>query len=173
MGLCLSYFSINLQASIDTAMTCLPFFVFGYFIKNETNILTSSILDKHLILYSLLCGFICFFLADKAEFFRSSYSTHSYYTIYICGILGTMMVILFAKRIGTIPIITYCGKYSIIILCTHVIIYTGLNQLLFHRFENGIIKIICIFIVIMTIELDIIPLSKRYLPYVTAQKDII
>ncbi len=173
VGICLSSLSINLHASLDTAMTCLPFFAFGYIIKKETNILGSSFLDKHLFLYAFICGIVCFFLADEVSYFRNSYSPHSYYTLYICGILGTMMVILFAKQIGTIPIVTYIGKYSIIVLCTHYLLYIGLNHYIFNIFENGLIKMLCIFFTIVIIELAIIPLLIKYLPYVTAQKDLL
>lgn len=173
LGLWLSYYSINLHASLDTALTCLPFFVFGYFIKNETNILNSSFLDKHLLLYAILCGAICFFIADEVEFYRNIYSYHSYFTLYICGFLGTIMIILIAKCIGTIPILTYYGRYSIIILCTHYLLYTGLNHYLFHYFEDGLFKFLCIFIIIMLFELVCIPILKRFLPYATAQKELL
>ena len=173
LGLWLSYYSINLHASLDTALTCLPFFAFGYFINKETNILRSSCIDKHLIMYAVLCGIICFLLADKVEFYRNIYSNHSYFTLYICGFLGTIMIILFAKHIGTIPILTYYGRYSIIILCTHYLLYRGLHVFPFQYIEDGLVKMLCIFTIIMLAELAIIPLSKKYLPYVTAQKELL
>lgn len=173
LGLLLSYYSINLQASLDTALSCLPFFVFGYFIKNETNILISSFLDKHLIMYAIICGIICFFLADEVEFYRNNYSYHSYFTLYICGFLGTIMIILIAKFIGTVPILTYYGRYSIIILCTHYLLYKGLNYFIAQYFEDGIIKSLYTFTIIMLAELVIIPFSKKYLPHVTAQKELL
>jgi len=173
LGLWLSYSSINLHASLDTALSCLPFFVFGYFIKNDTNIFKSSYGNKHLLLYAILCGIVCFSLADEVEFYRNIYSKHSLFTLYICGFLGSLMIIFIAKYIGIIPIITYYGRYSIIILCTHYLLYTVLNHFLFHFFENGLFKIMCIFIIIMLFELAIIPISKKYLPYATAQKDLL
>ena len=173
LGLFLSYYAINLHASIDTAFTCLPFFVFGYYLKNETEFLGYSFLDKHLLLYAFFCGIICYLLADEVEFYRNIYSTHSYFTLHICGFLGTIMIMLLAKKIGTIPVLTYYGRYSIITLCSHYLFYLILDKCLFHFFANGIFKIICIFATIMIIELAFIPFSKNYLPYVTAQKDLL
>lgn len=172
-GLYFSFISLNLPATLDTAMTCLPFFAFGHLLKNETTILYSSILDRHLIFYALLCSIICFILADKVEFYRNSFSYHSFFTLYPCGFLGTLMVIFISKEIGTLPIITYLGKHSIIILCTHLLLYLLLHQYIFIYFQNGLFSITIIFLLIMGIELVIIPILKKYLPYVTAQKDLI
>ena len=172
LGLLLSYFSINLHASLDTALTCLPFFVFGYMVKNDTNILISSTHDRQLLLLSLLFGIICFLLSDYAAFYSNSFSQQSYFTIYPCGFLGTLMILFIAKNVGIARLITYFGRYSIIILCTHFLILKIINCFLLGQIHGVLLKILASFIVVMTIEYAIIPILKKYMPYVTAQKDL-
>lgn len=41
---------------------------------------------------------------------------------YTCGICGTLMVILIAKVLKKLPLVSYFGHYSIMILCTHTLI---------------------------------------------------
>ena len=173
MGLLLSFFSINLHASLDTALTCLPFFVFGYVVKNDTNILTTTISDRNLLLLSLLFGVICFLFSDYASFFDNSYSQQSYFTIYPCGFLGTLMILFIAKYIGIVRFVTYFGRYSIIILCTHYPLLKIINRYVLDQMDGGImVRIALSFIILMAIEQALIPLLKKYLPHVTAQKEL-
>lgn len=173
IGLLLSFFSINLHASLDTALTCFPFFVFGYMVKNGTNLLTISLKDRYLLLLSLLFGIICFLLSDYASFYNNSFSQKSYFTIYPCGFLGTLMILFIAKYIGTARLITFFGRYSIIILCTHFPLLKIINRFLLGQIDDVIIRIIISLIVLMAIELAMIPVLKRYLPYATAQKELL
>lgn len=173
LGLLLSFFSINLHASLDTALTCLPFFVFGFMVKNGTNILTTSLKERYLLLLSLLFGIICFLSSDNASFYNNSFSLKSYFTVYPCGFLGTLMVLFIAKYIGKARLITFFGRYSIIILCTHFPLLKIINRFLLGQIDGVIIRIIISFIVLMAIELAMIPVLKRYLPYATAQKELL
>lgn len=172
LGLLLSFFSINLHASMDTALTCLPFFVFGYMIKNDTNVLTTAISDRYLLLICLIFGIICFFFSDYAAFYSNTYSQQSYFTIYPCGFLGTLMILFIAKYVGVVKLLTYFGRYSIIILCTHYPLLKIINRYLLWQMDGVIVKILASYFILMTIELTLIPLLKKYFPYVTAQKEL-
>ena len=83
-----------------------------------------------------------------------------------------MMVLLVAKMIGHLPFISYWGRYSIIILCTHNLLIIMLNWLL-GRYISGGLLLFVVFVVTMFLCHLLLPLVKRYLPHVTAQKDVI
>lgn len=167
-GLLLSYFEIRLPVSLDTALTCMPFFCFGFYIRNHTQILYQSKADRHLFLLSALCGLTCLLLARHVQYVVNSFYHSSYFTAHLCGIAGTMMVILLSKRIGRLPLISYFGRYSIIILCTHVLI---LKAIITFLPEGNPSAALLLFVFIMSCQLAIIPFCRRYLPYVTAQKE--
>lgn len=171
-GLILCYYQIDLICSLDTALTAMPFFCFGYFTKSKTNILYHSAVDKHLIVLSIVCGIFCLLCARHVQYYNNYFYNTSYFTAHICGIIGTMMVIFISKRIGKLSVISYFGRYSIIILCTHILIVKTLVYFLEDNFVP-IVNAIIIFPTLLLSELIIIPFSIKYLPYVTAQKDVL
>jgi len=172
IGITLSVLSINIPISIDTSFTCLPFFCFGYYIRNHTTIISNKNIDNRLILYSMACGIILIFFTRHVEFHTNELSNSSLFTVHIAGITGTMMVIFLSKRIGKIYLISYLGRFSIIILCTHLLLIELYLPLL-NRFLPQIPCLFILFIIIIISELVIIPLFVKYLPYVTAQKDLL
>lgn len=169
VGLLMSYYEIRFPASLDTAFTCMPFFCFGYYVRNHTQILSHSKVDNHLLQLSALCALVCFLLARHVQYVANFFYNTSYFTAHLCGIIGTMMVIMLSKKIGRLPLISYFGRYSIIILCSHVLVLKTLATFLPNN--NPYVAVI-LFIIIMTSQLAIIPFCRKYLPYVTAQKEI-
>lgn len=170
-GLALSYGHIDLPASADTALTCVPFFAFGLFTRRKTPILQASALD-HYLLPCALCGFLfCFAAAGHVEFFRNMFYGYSWLTVYACGCAGTLSVMFVAKRLGHIPVVSYMGRYSIIILCTHILYLKMVVGYVLTRLTPWVGATVLLLFIIGA-ELLTIPFMKRYLPHVTAQKDI-
>ena len=92
--------------------------------------------------------------------------------VYPYGIMGTMSVLLLSKMIGKIPVLTYIGRYSIIVLCTHIYVIHLVNQFV-RVAEGSSMRLPFVFIVTVLGCLALIPLFKKYLAYFTAQKDLI
>ena len=171
IGLTLSFYHIRLPMTISTSFTCLPFFCMGYYTKEHTQILYKSAMDKHILPIAAICGLICFFFFGCVLYVENSFKGISYFTAHLCGGAGTMMVILLSKKIGPRPLVSYIGRYSIIVLCTHILVLDlitallGISPLSYH--------FIWIFVLIIAIEFILIPIMTKYLPHVTAQKDIL
>ena len=83
------------------------------------------------------------------------------------------MTILLAKIVGHIPLVTYWGRYSIMILCTHQVLYQFLDLLLKQFLPRGWWRIGVCLVVTMMLYVLIIPFMRRFMPHVTAQKDVI
>ena len=163
--------SIQLPLYIDTALSSLPFYVCGYYLKNKTDILLPNHLDKYLPLLAVLCLFVTTLIATPTNFQYNVFE--NFYSLYLGGILGTLFIIFISKIIKSLPLISYWGRYSIIVLCTHQMVIQFI--LLFIRNYTLSVWIIATiaFVVTMGLELLIIPFCCKYLPYVTAQKDVI
>lgn len=173
VGMTLSYFSINLPCYADSALTSIPFFALGYILNRKTRVMQKGWrYDKWLWVIVLACLPVLFWLAYPLDY-RQNYFAGCYFTAHLCGAVGTIMTIFLAKIIGHVPVITYWGRYSIMILCTHQVVYQLLDLVLKHFIPRGWWRISTCMIVTMALYMLLIPLMRRFMPHVTAQKDVI
>jgi fucose 4-O-acetylase-like acetyltransferase len=84
-------------------------------------------------------------------------------------------VLFLSKAIGKIPLVSYFGRYSIMVLVTHGWVQWSIIKILrdFHVHWPRPVALAFVFVVTMLLYLGIIPLMKRFLPHVTAQKDVL
>lgn len=163
---------INLPMWLDTSFTVIPFFCFGYMLKHKTNFLYPNKADRYSLWIFILCLCIVFFLGDKVSYIDNSFHI-AFPSVYICGIAGSIAVLIIAKVIKYIPIISYLGRYSIIVLIVHHPIIKILNDFVLWRMPwHGGYDFLK-FLIVTFLSFVMIPLLKRYAPYVTAQKDLI
>lgn len=177
IGLLLSYLKINLPLYMDSSLTALPFFMAGYIVKNKTNLMSPNKLDKYTLLVIIICfTIVCAFSDGNLFFAKNIYSQRSIITLYPIGIIGTIGILYCAKYITRLPFVSYLGRYSIIVLVTHGIIFTNLRHHVVSLMlsETRIeLQFVVTFVLTLGICFLLIPIIKRFLPYVTAQKDII
>lgn len=176
-GLFLAYKKINLPFFIDSCFTAIPFFFFGFFLRNHTSILKTGNSKKSVcfsIVFILISMFVIHFfnygLLSMIE--NTAGGLKGCAQVYPYGILGTMSVLLLSKMIGKIPILTYIGRYSIIVLCTHIYVIHFVN-LFIGLAEETSLRLTVVFVMTVLGCLALIPLFKKYLAYFTAQKDLI
>ena len=171
LGLMISPYEIKYRCFLDSSFTALPFFYLGYVLHRKTNFLDKKLKiwqDFIFIIFSI--SFLMFF-SSKQDFGQNVYS--NYYLVYPCGIIGIFMVFVVSKRLSSLPFVSYIGRYSIIVLCTHMVVMKVLRHLMrltiidesYTMWMNLILTILSMLI--------IIPLCRRYIPYFTAQKDLI
>lgn len=165
-GVFLGKHQINLPLWVDTALTTTPFFAFGYMLRKYTNFLQSKKLDKYLLLCAIACFVYVYCFEGMPFFSTNNMISCSVFSLYSCGILGTMGVLFLAKFFNKLPILSYYGRYSIIILCTHMLLYLVLHRLGVHNSWILLSLVLLSFIIV-------IPFMRRWFPHVTAQKDVI
>lgn len=172
-GMLMSYCGYNLYCYLDTALTSMPFFALGYILNRNTRVMYSEWSgDRYLWVIVLVSIPVLMWLAYPLDY-RSNYFAGCYLTAHLCGVVGTLMTISLAKIVGHIPVVTYWGRYSIMILCTHQIIYQLLDLVLRRFLPRGWWRISLCLMITMATYFVLIPLMKRYLPHVTAQKDVL
>lgn len=176
-GLFLAYNKIQLPFYFDSCFTVLPFFFFGFYLRNHTTILNSAnskssiFLSAVFIIVSMVI-IHCFNFGRLSVIDNTAGGLKGCAQVYPYGILGTMSVLLLAKMIGKIPVLSYIGRYSIIVLCTHVYIIDIVRHC-FSFVEGPGVLLAMVFIMTNLVCLLLIPLFKKYLPCFTAQKDLI
>lgn len=175
IGCWLGKMHIFLPCKLDSALTAMPFFYFGYMLQS-TSLLYPNKSDKY---WFLLVGilWICAFVGEivfDTPIFKFSHNDifGNPFVIYPLAIIEALCLILLCKKIKSVPFISYFGRYSIIPLCLHILIYRPVvllvNLLGIEKGEHIIESLIVILLCWIAI-----PICIRFLPYVTAQKDLI
>ena len=163
---------VNLLGFVDSAMAALPFFSIGYIFNKYTDILQPNTWDKYIPILIILCFALTFIFGGRCSYMHNKFWINPIGQ-YLSGITGTLFIIFSAKIIHNLPFISYWGRYSIMILVSHQLLLQILSPLFRKVPINIPLKIVVLLGVVMFSYQFLIPLMKKYLPYVTAQKDVI
>lgn len=172
---------INVHAVfIGSSLVALPFFFLGYYLRNYTDLLRSTTgynLKSTLfsiagLMVAVIVGYFCGW--NDIYFHNNTYDI-PIPCVYIAGVPSVIAVLLIARQLVRIPILSYIGRYSIIVLITHLQIYEWMLKLVemyLPEPDNGYLWI-ALFLLLILIEVPVIAFCKRYLPYIFAQKELL
>ena len=167
---------INLNLYFDSALTVVPFFCFGFLLRKYTNVLYPNRYDKYNFLFIIISFIIIRLLYQDLLSYRQNKFDVSFLSLYLTGIIGSVSILFIAKYIKRMPIVSYIGRYSIVTLCTHQPIIVFMN-ILFKTLNANIsafLQLLITFVVIVILEVYVIvPFMIKFMPHVTAQKDIL
>lgn len=180
VGYALGQSGLFLPLWIDSSLTAMPFFLLGYVSRKYSDILSEPFSRKHLWMFAAaLCCLLSVFAVDEAMgrgviAFGDNHFDIPAASLYLGGMAGTWCVLMFSKRITHVPVISYLGRYSIVVLLTHLIYLFVLRNLLYQLhvpMESGWINF-AVFLLIVLLSLPTVRLGTKYLPYCFAQKDL-
>lgn len=174
VGYYLSFNRIFLPCQIDVVFTAMPFFYFGYILK-KTPLLYPSKHDCFALptgILLLAIGSVLYYLCDKPfiEFWDNTIKGGLILN-YLLSVVFVVGVLLICKRIKWLPVISYIGRYSIIVLVMHQIVLQAMKTFEPYLLGYGINYIY--FLITFGISWLSIPILRKYLPQFTAQKDLI
>lgn len=174
VGVLLGRVNIIIPMFIDVALTAMPFYCLGYYLK-QTKILYSNKYDKYNILFAILLYAISYLISQNTTF-RLAYhynAIENIVAVYAIAITSVMAILYLCKIIKYIPIVSYMGRYSIIILCTHHMLYRPLS-VIFNKFPYEFMHTTW-FLAVSTLLIcwALIPVCIKFIPYFVAQKDLI
>lgn len=170
-GLYLSYIKYELPLCISTSFTAIPYFCFGNIIYKYGLLNKRLLSTNYTILISLIIFSILYIYSGETVFSENKYSKP--HNLYILSITGVSCILLLSQKIGKAEVISYLGRYSIIVLCTHLFFVRLFYHIFIgYNFRVSILFTICM-ILTFTTCIIIIPLLKKYLPWFVAQKDLI
>lgn len=179
-GYLLSRTDTHLPLWLDSSLTAMPFFLVGYAMRNYGNILYGKLSVRHgLVFGASLLSLLAVFWADRRQgtgiiVFGDNCFDISIVSLYLGGIAGTVCVLLLAKLLVRLPGLSYIGRYSIVVLLTHLLFLFAFRNVLFqlHIPQDGLIVNLLVFLAVMLLSLPTIWLCIRYLPWFFAQKDL-
>ena len=173
IGVLLGLNGISIPLFVDTACSALPLFVFGWWLNRKTSFLRAPVRLNIDIPIIVICALIVWFCADFFVWMHNHFTIQTLKSAYLCGIAGTIMVLLISKIIKRLPLVSYWGRYSIIILCTHYPIKTLFKYALLYVMPDSQLLRFVLFLLTLAACHFMISLMRKYLPHVTAQKDLI
>lgn len=180
LGYFMSRYGTHVPMWMDSALTAMPFFLTGYLLRCYSQVLYGFLSKKDisLAMVSLLL-LVSVFLYDEWQgknviAFGENTFDIPFLSLYIGGIAGTYFVLMVAKCFRHFPIISYIGRYSIVVLLTHLLYLFVIRNILYQLNipQNGIILNLIVFIIIMLLSVPTISFCVKYLPYWFAQKDL-
>ena len=156
---------IDLPYYWDIALRETPFFAMGYFLRTYTPFLSISRYDRYSLLL-LPVGAVVIYMLAPADLYEN------FFMFYGLGAVGIVMMMVISKNIKSLPVITYIGKYSLIILGTHVFLILPIRFIASNLIAGpGYVLLPWVLVIICSIP--VIWFMKRYFPWFTAQKDLI
>lgn len=180
----LGFYCVTIKAYIPfyivQSLVAMPFFYLGSLLK-KTGILLPSKYDK----IATVCAIIIFILsciwANNAGisfiFYDNQLGDANMFLFYTVSTVSVVSLLLICKAIKTLPLISYLGKYSIVVLCVHQLIIEVI-LLVLYKFPSMLSKFvdnnpIVLFLIVMLLSLSVIPILTRYMPTIIAQKDML
>lgn len=164
-------FEMQLPLYLYKTIHFFPFFYLGYLLKKSNLLLESTTLSLNKEIALTIVLTVLFFATAIIETPSTWANNIKFYIVAAIGVLALLMIL---KRIKYLPIVSYFGRYSIIILCTSYLVYSPL-QVILHKLINisEATGNWIVFFVSLIVEYIVILWCLKWLPHVTAQKDVI
>ena len=165
----------NNPAYIDTVFMAMPYFVLGSEVKASGLIAKNKKWDKLGLLVILPLLALLYFESSKINLLIQS--EPKFWRLYVVPFVAILGLFWFSKNMPKLPIITFIGRYSIVVLGTHILMI---------KFMRHLLEVVCmehlgmnevnnwwIFAAVVACELCIIPIMIRLVPKFTAQEELI
>ncbi|MBQ0016786.1 MAG: acyltransferase [Bacteroidales bacterium] len=177
VGWLLRRHSIAMPLYLDTALVSMPFFVSGYVANRYASILTSRVGWKSIVMLVVSFSSIVYLYIRNIYVLdlRTNMFVLNTLFVYLCSFAGIYFLTMLCKLVKHLPVVSYVGRYSIIILVLHCPLINLVAPLVDTLFSSSSIAVrsYIILVVVVALSAACIPLCKRFLPHFTAQKDLI
>lgn len=165
-------FNINIPLYIDSAFSSVIFIYFGYLLKKHRVIETinskrSVKMITLIFSISLICSLLNIYAIQGISLITNS--IRNPFLFLLGGLSGSLFILGISYIIKKIPIISFIGKESIIVLCTHMYIINLLVKI-FNKVEDQELIPILIFFTTIISYYFISPIFHKYLPFLIGER---
>ena len=177
-GYLLSDIDVSLPIWIDTALTSMPFFLMGMVLGRYCGILHSDLSSKWwatFVISALIFGYSIYLLGNGYIFYAGNRYSVNLICLFIGGGAGVLLVILISKMINKLPLISYVGRYSLIVLLTHQLYLFILRNIIYQLNiqQDNIVISFLLFVIVVILTIPTILFCKKYLPWAFGLVEII
>lgn len=172
-GFYLGKMNITIPFYIDIAMTALPFYVAGFWIRRYNFFLfPSHRFDKFIPVFVIVALIIMYFTATTLGMRTNNYSGNIF-QVYIAAFAGIFMIMLLCKKVKKLKVVSYLGRYSIITLSIHGPILHFMGPVAARYIHNSWMQAIALLVLTLGISILSTPFFLKVIPQVVAQKDLL
>ena len=163
IGLYFAYIKLDVPLWIDTSLVALFFFSLGDLFCRY-NVFEQKVFSRrNSVLWMLIFWAIYFLFPCHVSMSINRYS--SGILLYISGTSIVLAVLFFSKFVNKDFLVSWIGKNTLVILCTHHLIYRPIKYFC----DTPVL----VFIITMLIEYGIIVLFNKYCPYLNGRYQFI
>ncbi len=163
---------IVLPLYTDIAMTALPFYAGGFWIRRYNFFLFPHRLDKLIPVIVIFSACILYFFSSSPGM-RTNHYSGNIFQLYVAAFAGIFSIMLLCKKIRHIPIVSYLGRYSIITLSIHGPILHFAHPIAVRYLHNEWLQAFGLLGLVLVISLISTPVFLKLIPQVVAQKNLI
>ncbi|MBQ9820634.1 MAG: acyltransferase [Muribaculaceae bacterium] len=169
VGYWLGTHKVELPLMLDTSMVALPYFVLGWGMK-RLGVLEPSRYDKWGVLVLAAVALPIYYLSDYMNLHLQVLP--AYWKLYVLPFVAILSLFWACKPLPRIPVLCHYGRYSLIILGTHMVLFLPIRSWFILRggMEPGIGLTLIVFALTMLVLWPVIWLLKTYAPRFTAQE---
>lgn len=160
---------------VDVAFVALPYFVLGSE-SRKLGLLQRGPSDLVLSLLVVTLFVLLFFFAEKINLIHRFYP--DYLRLYLLPFMSILTLLFVCHKVKKpVPVISHLGRYSIMVMATHLSIVISLRPVYAATYTIGsytvhpLLKLLVFFVVIVVIEYILIYIFRRYFPKYTAQEE--
>ena len=155
---------------LDTSLVAMPFFLLGIEIRRHGALRPHPYDRLGLPLFVLVLAML-WFTAEPLNMFDQIYP--AYFKTYALTFAAILAFFMFAKSLPRIPVITYMGRFSLILLCTQNILLNPLRAIVYGTAGTSYWCNWIVLALFVGVHYLIIPLFVRVIPWFVAQKPLI
>ena len=156
---------------IGTSLVSLPFFRIGHLFR-KSNMLDYSPRDKYVWGCLPLLAVAVWFLARPMRLHELILPA-SFLSFYFCSIGGTTIVVFLCKAAKRLPILSFFGRYSLIVYGTHWCICHTWSSIVYTILPESLAAYFIAFALTAATEVPIILLLRRYASCFIGEKELI
>lgn len=155
------------------SFSALPFFYVGNELRSS-KIIESECNSMQVVIAFLLIALVVLlhYISSDNIIYVYNYYQGNLLLYYLKSFMMIIAIVLICKKIKRLPIVSFCGRYSIIILGIHAVfiqIAYHIPNWIGHNSCDEIIQ----FAFVLIMSITSIPIFINLFPYFTAQKDLI
>lgn len=172
-GYILNCYNIYLPLFVGSALTATPFFFAGVMLKRYSLLQPEQDKTQIILCAILLCAAITYCIklhTPSIEFVTNQYRG-TVLEIYSVSIILVVSLIMICKTVRWLPVVSYLGRYSIIVLGCHFL-YLNYIPIGMYVISRQPVPVLASNIISWILCWISIPLFRKLFPGFTAQKDI-
>lgn len=130
---------VTMPLFFASALRYFPFFFLGSLLRKTPILYESEGVTFYHKYKDLILGFVCAVLFFVLANVSMPIAVLGITSRYIYSTLGVLALLLVLKKIKRLPVISYFGRYSIVILCTSYLVYSPLRVIVpkMTKFNGG------------------------------------